>query len=90
MESLKNNNTRSIKNTTTETKIEIEEHQEIVNQEKIKFKGFFIIIPIFGKECTIKNVKYKITYERTVEHYSANTKSYGEWRKVDLQKLNYL
>ena len=40
MESLKNNNTRSIKNTTTETKIEIEEHQEIVNQEKIKLKVF--------------------------------------------------
>ena len=90
MESLKNNNTRSIKNTTTETKIEIEEHQEIVNKEVTKFKGVILIIPIFGKdtETSVKKVKYKVTYERTVEHFSDNSKIYGEWRKVNIEKIN--
>lgn len=90
METLKNNNTKTIKNTTTERKIEIEEHPVIVSQEKSKFKGFFIIIPIFGKdiETSISTVKYKVTYERTIEQYSDNTIFYGDWRKVDIKKLD--
>ena len=90
MESLKKNNTRSLKNTTTEKKIEIEEHQEIVNKEVTKFKGVILIIPIFGKdtETSVKKVKYKVTYERTVEHFSDDSKIYGEWRKVNIEKIN--
>ena len=85
-----NNNTKTLINSTTETKIEIEKSPVIVNQEKRKFKGFFLIIPIFAKdtESTVKTVEYKVKYERRVDHFSDNSKVYGEWRKVDITRLN--
>ena len=57
-----NNNTKTLIKTTTETKIETEKSQEIVNQEKRNFKGFFLIIPIYAKdaESSVKTVEYKV------------------------------
>ena len=85
-----NNNTKTLIKTTTETKIEIEKYHEIVNEEKSKFKGFLLIFPIFAKETEsiVKTVEYKVKYERRVDHYSDNSKVYGNWRKVDITRLN--